>query len=73
MAAPSIPLLTRNLDRRTVMLALTALLVLSTGLAIAAGSRPVVVELIRRHQDKPPAEDQLAGLLRALQWADDQN
>ena len=42
-------------------------------MAIAAGSRPVVVELIRRHQDKPPAEDQLAGLLRALQWADDPN
>jgi putative nucleotidyltransferase with HDIG domain len=42
-------------------------------MAAAAGSRPVVVELIRRHQDKPPAADELAGLLRALQWADDQN
>ena len=42
-------------------------------MAAAAGSRPTVVELIRRHQDKPPAEDELAGLLRALQWADDQN
>lgn len=42
-------------------------------MAIAAGSRPVVVELIRRHQDKPPAEDALADLLHALQWADDQN
>jgi putative nucleotidyltransferase with HDIG domain len=42
-------------------------------MAAAVGSDPVVVELIRRHQDKPPAEDELAGLLRALQWADDQN
>jgi predicted MFS family arabinose efflux permease len=36
VAAPSIPLLTRNLDRRLVMLALTVLLVVSNGLAIAA-------------------------------------
>ncbi len=43
VAAPSIPLLTRNLDRRTVMLALTALLVLSNGLAIAAGSLPALL------------------------------
>ncbi|MBP6788060.1 MAG: HD domain-containing protein [Candidatus Promineofilum sp.] len=42
-------------------------------MAAAVGSGPVVVELIRRHQDKPPAEDELADLLRALQWADDQN
>jgi putative nucleotidyltransferase with HDIG domain len=42
-------------------------------MAAAAGSDPVVVELICRHQDKPPVEDELAGLLRALQWADDQN
>jgi hypothetical protein len=42
-------------------------------MAAAAGSRPVVVELIRRHQDKPLAEDELADLLRAMQWADDQN
>lgn len=43
VAAPSIPLLTRNLDRRTVMLALTALLVLSNGMAIAAGSLPALL------------------------------
>ena len=42
-------------------------------MAAAAGSRPVVVGLIRRHQDKPIAEDELADTLRALQWADDQN
>jgi putative nucleotidyltransferase with HDIG domain len=42
-------------------------------MAVAAGSRPIVVELIRRHQAKPPAEDELADRLRALQWADDQN
>lgn len=42
-------------------------------MAAAAGSDPVVVELIRRHQDKPPVDDALVDLLRALQWADDQN
>jgi hypothetical protein len=34
-----------------------------------AGSRPRVVDLIRRHAD-PPGDDPL---LQALQWADDQN
>jgi len=43
VAAPSIPLLTRRLDRKTVMLALTALLVLSNGLAATAGSLPMLL------------------------------
>jgi DHA1 family purine ribonucleoside efflux pump-like MFS transporter len=43
VAAPSIPLLTRRLDRRVVMLALTALLVLSNGLAVVADSLPVLL------------------------------
>jgi predicted MFS family arabinose efflux permease len=43
LAAPSIPLLTRRLDRKTVMLALTALLVLSNGLAATASSLPVLL------------------------------
>jgi DHA1 family purine ribonucleoside efflux pump-like MFS transporter len=38
VAAPSIPLLTRSLDRRRVMLALTVLLVLSNALAATAQS-----------------------------------
>ena len=38
VAAPSLPLLTRRLDRRHVMLALSALLVLSNVLAATAGS-----------------------------------
>jgi predicted MFS family arabinose efflux permease len=38
LAAPSIPLLTRRLDRKHVMVALTLLLVLSNGLAAAADS-----------------------------------
>ena len=38
IAAPSIPLLTRRIDRKHVMLALTVLLVLSNGLAATAGS-----------------------------------
>lgn len=38
VAAPSLPLLTRRLDRRLVMLALSLLLVLSNALAAAAGS-----------------------------------
>ncbi|WP_280151629.1 MFS transporter [Piscinibacter sp. XHJ-5] len=38
MAAPSIPLLTRRLDRKAVMLALTTLLVLSNAIAATAGS-----------------------------------
>jgi predicted MFS family arabinose efflux permease len=43
VAAPSIPLLTRRLDRKAVMLALTALLVLSNGLAATASSLPVLL------------------------------
>jgi len=38
IAAPSIPMLTRRLDRRVVMLSLTALLVLSNAIAASAGS-----------------------------------
>lgn len=38
IAAPSIPLLTRRIDRKHVMIALTLLLVLSNGLAAMAGS-----------------------------------
>jgi putative nucleotidyltransferase with HDIG domain len=43
-------------------------------MAAASGCRTRVVELIRRHQDKPVqgwTEDD--GLLARLQWADDQN
>lgn len=43
-------------------------------MAVAAGSRPGVVVLIRRHQEKlsgPAGEEER--LLRQLQWADDQN
>jgi predicted MFS family arabinose efflux permease len=43
VAAPSIPLLTRRLDRKVVMLALTALLVLSNGLAATADSLAVLL------------------------------
>lgn len=43
VAAPSIPLLTRRLDRKTVMLALTALLVLSNALAATADSLAVLL------------------------------
>lgn len=44
-------------------------------LARAAGSRPLVVELIRRHQEPlpPAAEGEVERLLCLLQWADDQN
>jgi DHA1 family purine ribonucleoside efflux pump-like MFS transporter len=38
IAAPSLPLLTRRIDRKHVMIALTLLLVLSNGLAAMAGS-----------------------------------
>lgn len=43
-------------------------------LAAAAGSRPAVVELIGRHQDRP-AEivNETDRLLTYLQWADDRN
>jgi predicted MFS family arabinose efflux permease len=43
IAAPSIPLLTRNLDRRAVMLALTVLLVLSNAMAATAQSLPMLL------------------------------
>jgi DHA1 family purine ribonucleoside efflux pump-like MFS transporter len=43
VAAPSIPLLTRRLDRKAVMLALTALLILSNGLAATASSLPLLL------------------------------
>lgn len=42
-------------------------------MAEAAGSRPAVVELIRRHQDKADAGNEADRLLSALQWADDRN
>jgi len=44
-------------------------------MAQAAGSRPLTVTLIRRHQDPLPetAVDPVDRLLRLLQWADDQN
>ena len=43
VAAPSIPLLTRRIDRKYVMVALTLLLVLSNGLAAMAGSLTVLL------------------------------
>ena len=43
LAAPTIPLLTRKLDRKTVMLALSALLVVSNALAASAGSLAVLL------------------------------
>lgn len=43
-------------------------------MATAAGSRPAVIELIRRHQDKlDVAQSENDRLLTYLQWADDQN
>lgn len=40
----------------------------------AVGSRPLVVELVRRHQDKLVSiQDETDRLLASLQWADDQN
>lgn len=43
-------------------------------MAEAAGSRPVAVELIRRHQAKlAPNHNEIDRLLAILQWADDQN
>lgn len=42
-------------------------------MAAAAGSRPAVVDLIRRHADRPAANDPAGNALRALRWADDQN
>jgi DHA1 family purine ribonucleoside efflux pump-like MFS transporter len=43
VAAPAVPLLTRRLERQHVMLALTALLVLSNALAAAAHGLPVLL------------------------------
>lgn len=43
VAAPSIPLLTRRLDRKNVMLALTVLLVVSNALAATAASLPMLL------------------------------
>jgi DHA1 family purine ribonucleoside efflux pump-like MFS transporter len=43
IAAPTIPVLTRNFDRKRVILALTLLLVLSNALAIVAASLPVLL------------------------------
>lgn len=43
IAAPTIPVLTRNFDRKRVILALTVLLVISNGLAIAANNLPVLL------------------------------
>jgi hypothetical protein len=48
-------------------------------MAAAAGSHPLTVELIRRHQDEElatavaEAASEVEYLLRLLQWADDQN
>lgn len=44
-------------------------------LAAAAGSQPLAVELIRRHQDPLPAHatSESDALLRLLQWADDRS
>ena len=43
IAAPTIPLLTRNLDRKRVILMLSLLLLLSNILAVSAGSLPVLL------------------------------
>ncbi len=47
----------------------------SAELAAAAGSAPLAVALMRHHQDKEPGQmpQELAALLRRLQWADDQH
>lgn len=43
-------------------------------MAAAAGSRPAVIDLIRRHQDKhDPVRNGNDPLLAPLQWADDQS
>jgi hypothetical protein len=39
----------------------------------AAGGSPVLVELIRRHQDKIESQDELSDLLKVLQEADNLN
>lgn len=43
VAAPTLPLLTRRLDRRVVMLAFTALLLLSNAIAATAASLPMLL------------------------------
>lgn len=43
VAAPSLPLLTRQLDRRAVMIAFTLLLVLSNALSALASSLPMLL------------------------------
>ncbi|MFG6460739.1 MFS transporter [Roseateles sp. DXS20W] len=43
VAAPTLPLLTRRLDRRVVMLAFTGLLLLSNAIAATAGSLPMLL------------------------------
>lgn len=47
----------------------------SAKMAAAAGSAPLAVALMRHHQDKKLGEldEELAALLRRLQWADDQH
>jgi len=42
-------------------------------MASEAGSRPRVVEMIRRHQERIVGNDEIDRLLIILQWADDQN
>ncbi|MDT8305767.1 MAG: hypothetical protein RRC07_07505, partial [Anaerolineae bacterium] len=47
----------------------------SAEMAADAGSSRRAVSLIRYHQDKHPVhlDDELSGLLRRLQWADNQH
>jgi hypothetical protein len=47
----------------------------SAEMALAAGSQPQAIVLMRRHQDpiSPDDTSEEAKLLRLLQWADDQN
>ena len=42
-------------------------------MAAASGSSAAVVDLIRRHADRPAGDGAADVALRALQWADDQN
>jgi hypothetical protein len=39
----------------------------------AAGGSPVLVEIIKRHQDKIESQDELSDLLKALQVVDNLN
>lgn len=47
----------------------------SAEMATAAGTDPLAIELMRRHQDaiQPDDHSETAELLRQLKWADDQN